>query len=108
MPSIPIEKYNKPYTCVGHLFVLQYTHRQRNRSKQMKVTRKSAGAYNITLHGHTFKLEKLCGDRYWTLSNADDTEINRCETKSGMLELMSSWSAERAHENAQASTCYYA
>jgi hypothetical protein len=74
----------------------------------MKVTRKSAGAYNITLHGHTFKLEKLCGDRYWTLSNADDTEINRCETKSGMLELMSSWSAERAHENAQANTCYYA
>jgi len=36
-----IEKYNKPYTCVGHLFVLQYTHRQRNRSKQMQSTLKA-------------------------------------------------------------------
>ena len=31
-----IEKYNKPYTCVGHLFVLQSLHRQRNWSKQMQ------------------------------------------------------------------------
>jgi hypothetical protein len=36
-----IEKYNRPYTCVGHLFVLQYRHRQRNWSKQMQSTLKA-------------------------------------------------------------------
>ena len=72
----------------------------------MKVTRKKAGVYVITLHGHSFTLEK--SDQHWTLSNAKETEISRLETKSGALELMSYWTPEYTQNESQHEFCHYA
>ena len=72
----------------------------------MKIKKHRRGDYIITLHGHSFNLEKA--DRNWTLWNAKGTEINRVETKSGMLQLMREWNAEDAAKEAAHDFCYYA
>ena len=74
----------------------------------MKVTKETAGIYNITLHGYSFKIEKLFGDTNWRVYNDSLTEINCGETKSGMLEVMREWSQERTSEYSNADTCCYA
>lgn len=74
----------------------------------MKVTKSTAGNYIVTLHGHSFNLEKMFGDKNWHVYNDSLTEINCGETKSGMLEVMREWSQERTSEYASADTCYYA
>ncbi len=74
----------------------------------MKSTRKATGVYAVEVHCFMFTLEKLTGDKYWTLYNFNGTEINRCETKSGMLQLMETWSQAKAFENAQLTFCNYA
>ena len=72
----------------------------------MKVTKLKSGNYTITLHGHTFILEKA--DTNWTLWNSKEVEINRVETKSGMLELMSYWTPEYTEKESKHEFCYYA
>lgn len=72
----------------------------------LKVKKHRRGVYIVTLHGHSFTLEK--SDRHWTLWNAKDTEINRVETKSGILELMRDWNAEYTRKESQHDFCYYA
>lgn len=74
----------------------------------MKVSRFKTGSYIITLHGHSFTLERLFGDKYWILWNAREVEINRAETKSGLLELMRTWSPEYTEREAQQDFCTYA
>ena len=74
----------------------------------MKISRFRKGCYILTLHGHSFTLEKLSDDRYWTLYNARDTEISRVETKGGMIELMQSWSPEYTATKAAIDFCIYA
>ena len=73
----------------------------------MKVSRFRTGCYIITLHGHSFTLEKLPDDRNWTLFNARDTEISRVETKSGMLEVMQDWSPEKTAAKSTIEFCTY-
>ena len=67
----------------------------------MKVSRFRRGVYIITIHDKSFTLEKLAEDKYWTLYNAWNTEINRCETKSGMLQIMKDWHAEKVLRESQ-------
>jgi hypothetical protein len=74
----------------------------------MKVTKSNAGNYIVTLHNHSYSLEKMFGDANWRLYNKSFTEINCAETKSGMLEVMRGWSQERTSEYAYEDTCYYA
>jgi hypothetical protein len=74
----------------------------------MKVSKFRAGNYIITLHNHSFSLEKMSEDKYWTLYNASGTEINRCETKSGLIQVMKRWSPEYAKQEAQQTFCTYA
>jgi hypothetical protein len=74
----------------------------------MKTTRKAPGVYTVEVHGHTFTLERLYGDRNWSLYNASGVEVNRAETKAGMLVVMSYWSAERTAVSANQEFCTYA
>lgn len=74
----------------------------------MKVSRYRKSEYIITLHGHSFTIAKLEGCKDWTLWNAKQVEINRAETKSGMLELMRQWSPERTKSEAKQEDCPYA
>jgi hypothetical protein len=75
----------------------------------MKVSKLRAGAYRVALHGHSFTLEKLYGCKDWTLWNdKHQTEVNRAETKSGLLELMRSWSPEYTEREANQDFCTYA
>jgi hypothetical protein len=74
----------------------------------MQVTRIRQGEYRIAIYGFVFTLEKLYGSRNWTLYNSQGTEINQCEVKYGMLELMKNWNYEQvARENNQ-EFCNYA
>jgi len=74
----------------------------------MKVTKVKQGEYKITIHGFVFILEKLFGSRNWTLYNAQGTEINQCEVKYGMLQLMKEWTFEDAKEESNQEFCRYA
>lgn len=74
----------------------------------MTVTKINAGRYAISLHGHTFTLEKLYGDRNWRLYNSLETEVCAAETKSGLLQVMRDWSASKAAEYASQEFCTYA
>lgn len=74
----------------------------------MKVSKLKSGVYIVTLHNKSFTLEKLFGDKYWILWNAKEVEINRAETKSGLLELMRSWTPEYTHQESQHEFCSYA
>lgn len=74
----------------------------------MKVSKFRSGNYIITLNNCSFTLEKMSGDKYWTLFNAKGTEINRVETKSGMLELMRNWSEQKTKEESGQDFCTYA
>ncbi len=72
----------------------------------MKVSRYSKGCYIITLHGHSFTIERLGNaTEYWILYNAKQTEINQFETKSGALELLREWTPERTEIEAR-KECY--
>ena len=72
----------------------------------MNVTRIKSGVYAVSLHGQTFTLEK--SDYCWLLWNAKQTEINRSETKGGMLELMRHWSPEHCLSESEQEFCVYA
>jgi hypothetical protein len=72
----------------------------------MKVSKIKQGEYLITLHGHSFTLEKA--DTHWTLWNAKQVEINRVETKRGMLELMGYWTPAYTESESQHEFCTYA
>ena len=75
----------------------------------MKVTKLNRSEYRITLHGHSFTLAKLSGCKDWTLWNdAKQADINRAQTKSGMLELMRHWSPEHTEAQAQQESYIYA
>jgi hypothetical protein len=62
----------------------------------MKVSKFRAGDYIITLHGYSFTLEKMTGDKYWRLYNDKQIQVNDFETKSGAIKLMIEWSTEKA------------
>lgn len=75
----------------------------------MKINKIKQGEYRITLHCHSFILAKLYGCRDWTLWNDTyQTEINRAQTKRGMLELMQHWSPEYTETQARQEFCTYA
>jgi hypothetical protein len=74
----------------------------------MQVTRIRQGEYRIAIYGFVFTLEKLYGSRNWTLYNSQGTEINQCEVKYGMLELMKDWSLEDAQQQNDQEFCTYA
>ena len=74
----------------------------------MKVSKVKEGNYIIKLHDQQFTIEKLFGDKYWILWNAKEVEINRSETKSGMLELMRTWTPEYTKAESQQEFCTYA
>lgn len=63
------------------------------------------GQYAVTVHGHVFTLEKPFGGNQWTLCNADGTELCRCETKAGALQLMATWSADYTAKQSAADFC---
>ncbi len=74
----------------------------------LKTAKINGGKYSVTCNGHCFVLEKLFGDRNWRLYNSSDVEVLACETKSGMLEVMRSWSAASTSEKATQEFCTYA
>lgn len=74
----------------------------------MKSTKLNPGRYSVTIHNHTFTLEKLYGDRNWRLYNSQDTEICACETKSGIMQVLRCWSASNIAEYANQEFCTYA
>ena len=86
--------------------MFRYLSNHNRKAVIMKVSRFRQGVYIITLHGHSFTLEKA--DRHWTLWNAKEVEINRLETKSGTLELMRHWSPEYTQSESQHEFCWYA
>ena len=78
----------------------------------MKSVKLSQGKYEITLQGaknqRKFILERLFGSPNWNLYNANDVEINMAETKSGMMEVMKSWSATYVDQQSEHEFCTYA
>jgi hypothetical protein len=75
----------------------------------MKVVKIKAGEYAVTIHNHTFTLERLFGCPNWTLYNAKGTEVQQCETKAGMLQVMRlCWSERHTQEHAAQDFCTYA
>jgi hypothetical protein len=74
----------------------------------MQVTRIRQSEYRIAIYGFVFTLEKLYGCKNWTLYNSQGTEINQCEVKYGMLELMGNWNYEHAVRENNKEFCTYA
>lgn len=74
----------------------------------MQVTRIRQGKYKIAIYGFVFTLEKLYGCKNWTLYNSQGTEINQCEVKYGMLQLMKDWDFEKASRENDQEFCTYA
>lgn len=74
----------------------------------LTTKRVSQGRYTVTVHGYTFTIERLYGDRNWRLYNALDTEVNYAETKQGLLTGMAHWSVDHAKTNAEQEFCTYA
>ncbi len=68
----------------------------------MRVTKFRRGDYIVTLHGRSFSLKNDEGS--WGLYTIKDIEINRSETKAGMLEIMRNWSPERAEQESKLGT----
>jgi hypothetical protein len=62
----------------------------------MKVSKIISGEYKVTLHGFEFLLENT--NPNWALYNKNGVELNQSETKSGMLQIMKDWSADRVAE----------
>jgi hypothetical protein len=75
---------------------------------QIKSKKLAQGRYEITVHEIRFVLEKLYGDRNWTLYNSSKTEVNRFETKSGALETLRGWSFDYTLRMETAEFCDYA
>ncbi len=68
----------------------------------MRVTKFRRGDYIVTLHGRSFSLKNDEGS--WGLYTVKGIEINRSETKTGMLEVMRNWSSERAEQESKLGT----